>query len=104
MRAGNRNDRRPSESPDNRERVTSGGGDKHVLASFLDLHNRVRRIERTVIHDNRSSRSATYTSRAARDRKSTRLNSSQEYASHIPSSACTKKDNTHIDNTDNHNK
>src|SRR3546814_7682029 len=46
MRAGNRNDRRPSESPDNRERVTSGGGDKHVLASFLDLQNRVRRIER----------------------------------------------------------
>src|SRR3546814_3138710 len=54
MRAGNRNDRRPSESPDNRERVTSGGGDKHVLASFLDLQNRVRRIERTIIHDNRS--------------------------------------------------
>src|SRR3546814_16286066 len=53
------------ESPDNRERVTSGGGDKHVLASFLDLQNRVRRIERTIIHDNRSSRSATYTSRTA---------------------------------------
>src|SRR3546814_20141352 len=65
MRAGNRNDRRPSESPDNRERVTSGGGDKHVLASFLDLQNRVRRIERTIIHDNRSSRYATYTSRTA---------------------------------------
>src|SRR3546814_8836534 len=65
MRGGNRNDRRPSESPDNREQVTSGGGDKHVIASFLDWQNRVRRIERTIIHDNRSSRSATYTSRTA---------------------------------------
>src|SRR3546814_9451623 len=77
MRAGNRNDRRPSESPDNRERGTSGGGDKHVLASFLDLQNSVRRIERTIIYDNRSSRSVNYTSRTASNmsinRKSTRL-------------------------------